>query len=137
MRYRSPATNGKRVTFTRASLAGCSPRAWIANELHFYKTTKLGAVTMSVMNWNPRRAYRARWHVTRQLGVPPAQLPSSAFNRTKRLANAILCLSSWAVTPILLQPNLFARPLGVSENALSGRGKEVAQLVVLNASEPD
>jgi hypothetical protein len=29
------------------------------------------------------------------------------------------------------------RPLGVSENALSGRGKEVAQLIVLNASEPD
>jgi hypothetical protein len=29
------------------------------------------------------------------------------------------------------------RPLGVNENALSGCGEEVAQLVVLHASKPD
>jgi hypothetical protein len=69
----------------------------------------------------------------------------SATNRTERPAvrstNAILSsipwLSSWAVTLILLQPGLFVRPLGVSENALSGGGEEVAQLVVLHAGEPD
>jgi hypothetical protein len=71
--------------------------------------------------------------------IPVCEVSVSGLpiNRTKRSTNAILCLSSWAVTPILLQPSLFARPLGVSENALSGRGKEVAQLVVLNASEMD
>ena len=46
--------------------------------------------------------------------------------RTMRLTNAILRLSSCAVTLILVQRGLFWRPLGVSKNALSGSGEEVA-----------
>ena len=38
---------------------------------------------------------------------------------------------------IPLQPGLLLRPPGFSENALSGRGDEVAQLVVLQAGKPD
>ena len=43
-----------------------------------------------------------------------------------RLTNAILRLSLWALTLILVQLGLFVRPLGVSKNALSGSGEEVA-----------
>jgi hypothetical protein len=41
------------------------------------------------------------------------------------------------MTLIPSQLGLLVRPLGVSENALSGCGEEVAQLVVLYADKPD
>jgi hypothetical protein len=48
----------------------------------------------------------------------------------------LLVIPSWHVR-YTSQPRILVRPLGVSENALSGCGEEVAQLVVLHAGKPD
>jgi len=44
---------------------------------------------------------------------------------------------SRAIALLPSQPGLLVQPLGVSENALSGSGEEVAQLVVLQTGKPD
>jgi hypothetical protein len=42
----------------------------------------------------------------------------------------------WCHNPYPLEAGLLVRPLGVSENAPSACGEEVAQLVLLNTGKP-
>ena len=52
---------------------------------------------------------------------PETGMTSYTYN-----ADGTLATKSWAVTLILVRRGLFVRPLGVSKNALSGSGEEVA-----------